>query len=357
MKGRTFTITLAVLLFSAAYLLNSGMALPDPSTLPVDSEHFLSYALLFTATLLLFLGLIGDSSYARALYILTTLLLVMWFLNGWDALSVSPSFVNGPVSEALRIQSGVYPREPLAYILYPWVAFFGFDDVSLLFLHSYIIFLVASLMFFLVPKPSREMGFVLFGMFFSVPYVRASISTLSSSLFLLLLFKLLLAVGLNFTFVKNRGVAVFEVVVFAALTAATALLSPAALLVPVAFIITYPKGYRRNYLYLLLTTAFLLIENHFFGLPLPMWRTAVPEVPLKECAVPLSLLIYGLGEAHRMGIGRRGGVGQTWFLGWATLLFGLLYLILELPFLPLALVLSTFALRLVLLPSRTSRPQ
>lgn len=357
MGNRAFTVTLVVLLFSAAYLLNSGMALSDPSALPVDSEHFLRYVLLFTATFTLFFGLMRDSPYARSLYILTTLLLMVWFLNGWSALSVSPSFVNGPLHEALRIKSGIYSREPLAYILYPWIALFGSDDFSLLFLHSYIIFLVASLMFFLVPKPSREMGFVLFGMFFSVPHIRASVSTLSGSLFTLLLFELLLAVGLNFTFVKNRGVALVEVAVFASLTAATALLSPAALLIPVAFIITYPKGYKRNYLYLLLTTVLLLLENHFFGLPLPMWRTAILDVPLKECAVPLSLLLYGLGEVWGRTVGGRMGVGQTWFLGWATLLFALLYAVIELPFLPLALMLSNFALRLVLLPTRTSQPQ
>lgn len=355
MRSRTLSIALAVLLFSAAYLLNSSMALSN--SFPAVPRGLGSYVLLVAATFVIFMEFVGSSTSARAVYLLTTLLLVMWFLNGWHALSISSSFVDGPFSSTLLINSGAYPRDVLAYIIYPWFAFFGFNGTSMLLLHVYLIFIVASLTFFLVPKPSREMGFVLFGMFFSVPHLRGAISTLSEPLFELLFFELLLAVALNFTFVKNRGVAILEVVVFALLTSITALILPVALLIPLAFVLAYPRGYRRNYLYILLTAVLLSVGNHFFGLPIPEWRTAPPAFPLKEYLVQLFLLLYGLGEAYNAGLRKRGGVGQTWFLGWVVLMFGALYAFFELPFLPLALVLSAFALRLVLLPTRTSRPQ
>ncbi|AIF70207.1 hypothetical protein PAP_09145 [Palaeococcus pacificus DY20341] len=348
-KSKEFNV-----LFVGNYILITGDAesLPNVEELFVGnyylkSAEFSMFLILAVFTFLLFFYAMRKTPYARSLYFLSSLILLLWVLNGYREFSFSEGFFKRYFFEALKLNFGYISKEPLSYPLFLWGNVFGFTRFSAFLLHTYLILLIISFTFYLVPKPSRELGFLIFGLMFVIPLFRAEIKAFGPEIFALLLFEVILAVGTNFYFVPNKGIAMLEVAIFSTLTSLSAILTPTSLVVPISFVTVYPKRYKRNYLYIASTLVLYLVLLKFFGVRMmdyflkrESWNALATFA--KESIVQFVVLGYACIELKN----KRRVVGQTWFVGMAAFLYLLIFIAFDVSPLPLVLLLSTFVVRL-----------
>lgn len=318
-----------------------------------NSPTFFMFLTLSIFTFLFFLYILRDAPYASSLYSLSVLTLTLWIINGYPGFRFEDGFFRGVFYEALKLNFTGISREPLSYLIFAWGKAFGFTLFSMHLLHFYLLFLIISLLFYLPPKHSRELGFLIFGLTFSLPLFREHIKTLSGDLFALLFFELLLVIGTNFSFAPNSG---FEVLAFGALTSASMLLMPASFVIPVSFIAVYPKRFKRNYIYLLSVLVLYAFLSAFFKVDIRNYFTIRGDFTIlrsfaREGILQFALLAYSCGELKKNR--KKRIIGQTWFVGLASLLYTVIFVFVEVSELPLFLLLSTFAIRLSQKASQT----
>ena len=319
----------------------------------LNSPTFFMFLTISIFTFLFFLYLLRKAPYARSLYFLSVLTLTLWVINGHSEFGFEDGFFKGIFYEALKLNFNTFSREPLSYPIFIWGKAFGFTLFSMHLLHFYLLFLIISLMFYLAPKHSRELGFLIFGLTFALPIFRTHMKILSGDVFILLLFELLLVIGTNFSFAPNKALALFEVGTFGALTSISILLMPASFIIPVSFITVYPKRFKRNYIYLLSVLILYAFLSAFFKVDIRGYFISRTDfVALKNVAresiVQFALFAYSCMELKKKRI-----IGQTWFVGVASLLYMTTFIFMKVSELPLFLLLSTFAIRLTQKASQT----
>ncbi|ASJ02046.1 hypothetical protein A3L09_01580 [Thermococcus profundus] len=158
-------------------------------------------------------------------------------------------------------------------------------------IYVYTLLLLVSGLFYTAPRHSRDLGFLTFGMLFSMPFFRSLIYPPSQEIFGLTAFVLSLSLATSLVFSPNPIIAALQTFLLSLLTLVAIAAQPWAIALPFAFILTFPRKKRNAaYLTLVVLGLFLLGRVGFlleFSPLLPPLRTV-----FLQALLPLLLLGY-----------------------------------------------------------------
>ncbi|HIP89258.1 MAG TPA: hypothetical protein EYH24_04845 [Thermococcus paralvinellae] len=248
-------------------------------------------------------------------------------------------------------------RESLeAFVLYLLVVsmtiiwFFNSDEFVIRFksIHLALLLLFSCLMFYLAPKLSRELGFLIYGLAFASPTFRDVVKTLDRDFLSLIFFVATLALIMNLSFAPTSFRADFEVALLSIFTLVTVGLSFYALAIPLAFVLTFPKRHKRNFIYVMLTLTGVIAFWKIFGIGItvefPHTHTNyIMGMFVKETLIQLILIVYFFTTNFKTAIGER---GQVLFLQVLALMYFPLLTVNPVIFTPLVIVISALSIRL-----------
>ena len=276
-------------------------------------------AMLILFSFLFFLS--ADDSHAGSFYILAVSLFFLWYLTA-ERPRLTEGFLRY-LLQALKFTAGGFPNSPLAAIM--GLVFRAVPPIeeNIVFTHWLLILLIISFSFYVAPKRSRELGFIVFGLTFVAPMFRESLYHVTGSALGLAAFMVTLAIISNVTFSPEKWKALLQTTVLSLFTLLAIAINPYLVAIPLIFVLAFPKRYLRNYTYLLLTAGGSVLMYAFFGVPpylpteLPPNAPAMAERLLLNSALAVVTIVYAVG--HRRSIKMK---GQTAFL----LLMVLVYL-------------------------------
>ncbi|ASI99282.1 hypothetical protein [Thermococcus celer] len=235
-------------------------------------------AFLFVALavfLILLLHLSRDGGHAGSFYLLSSSLLGLWYLTAEKPLPTD-AFLRHFL-EGLKFAAGGSPSSPLGAVLGVLFKVMPPIEENLVFFHWVLILLMASFSFYLAPKRARELGLLVFGLIFVSPTFRESLHHINGTAPGLATLTVTLAVISNVTFSPERWKALLQTLVLSALTLLLITVNPCMVLVPVIFVLTFPKRHLRNYAYLLITGVGVFLLYTRFGLPAEIPRGLAPD--------------------------------------------------------------------------------
>lgn len=305
------------------------------------------YGALLIVSLLVFLFTFLFSKhgkYTHFFYILVVALLALWFSNS-SLFTISEVFLKSIFQNALI---GQEKGSLLTLFFSLYFRVYSPTEEAVLILHLSLILLIATLLFFIAPKPYRELGFVVFGLTFASPTFRHSLETFNGSIFEILFLVTVLAIVVNTKFIEEDSKLIKQIMILSVITGCGVLIWPYLLLIPVFMFLALPTKSMKNYLYLGLTAAIFLAGRSYFNVPLPEWPLVVRfdylMLFMKEGIVQLILISYVLFRFRRSILRMKGGKA---LLLWLFLSY--LVLVLAIPEVMLALILvsSGLAVRLI----------
>ena len=230
----------------------------------------MAFLVTLIALMLVFLAaLSGDGSHAGKFYGLMASLYVVWYLT-----SPRPFLTEGFLREmlsALEFTVGGTPDSALSAIMGVTFRLVPPLEENLVFIHWLIVFLIASLVFYLAPRRGRELGFIVFGLLFIAPMFRNSLDEINGSALGLAGFALTLAMACNVTFSPEKWKALVQTAVLSAFTLLAIAINPYLAFIPVFFVLAFPKRHLRNYAYLgtVALGILLLYETVGFSIGIP----------------------------------------------------------------------------------------
>ena len=282
--------------------------------------------------LIFLLVLRRDKSHAEAFYLVVASLFGLWYLTA------GPTTISTPflpyVLQGTEFAKGGTATSPLGLILGTFFRIVPPIEENLTYAHWVLVLLIASFSFYIVPKRSRELGFLVFGLTFSAPAFRHFVHYVDTTTLGMAFFVSTLAIISNVTFSPEKGKAFLQTLLLSLLTVLTVAVNPYFILMPLAFIIAFPKRHFRNYAYLLITGAGITLLYLKFGLPIHMPPHPVEEPGrylmslLLNTALSITVILYAVLHVGRLGKMR----GQTPFL-----------VILTVIYLPLSVFIQTLA--------------
>ncbi|ASA78118.1 hypothetical protein [Thermococcus sp. 5-4] len=277
--------------------------------------------LLSTLILAFLLALRRDDSHAGSFYILTVSLFILWYLTAQRPV-LTEGFLRY-LLQAVTFAVGGSPESPLSMIMGSVFRFVPPIEENIIFVHWILILLIASFSFYLAPKRARELGFMIFGLTFVAPMFRENLYHINGSALGLAGLAITLAIVSNVTFSPEKWKALLQTFVLSAFTLLTIAINPYLVFIPIAFVITFPKRHLRNYAYLLITGAGILLMYLQFGVPVGLPKGMDPhgwgylERFLFNSALALVTMAYVMAAGER-GIKMK---GQTAFLLLMTILY------------------------------------
>ncbi|ASJ11314.1 hypothetical protein A3L12_04055 [Thermococcus sp. P6] len=310
---------------------------------PPDSSVIGSLMIVLAIFLSFLILLRRDEGHAGSFYLLSSSLLGLWYLTA-SRPALTESFLHR-FMEALKFAAGGPPDSPLAVVIGTIIGFVPPLEENMVFLHWILVLLMASFFFYLAPKRARELGFIVFGILLASPFFRESLNGINENTLGLTVFTITLAIVNNVTFSPERWKALLQTVVLSAFTLLTVWVNPYLFLIPVIFVLTFPKRHLRNYAYLIITGTGVILTCLKFGLPIPSHVDPHGLLYLGRFLLngilPLALITYVAVEDRK----RIRMKGQTAFL-----------LLMMMVYLPLALfVPSLFPYCLILLTALAVR--
>jgi len=267
---------------------------------------------------LLFLSV--DESHAGSFYLLSVILFFMWYLTA-ERPKLTEEFLRY-LLQALKFSVGDSPSSPLSAMMGAVFRVVPPIEENMILVHWILVLLILSFSFYLAPKRSRELGFIAFGLAFVAPMFRRSLENVSGSAFGLAAFLIVLAIISNVTFSPERWKALVQTFLLSVFTLLAIGVNPYLVLIPIAFVIAFPKRYLRNYTYLLITAAGVLIMYLEFGIPVRISNGTTPEslsmikTFLMESALAVVSVLYAIGSKKSIKM-----KGQTAFLLLMTLIY------------------------------------
>ena len=270
--------------------------------------------LLLIAVGMLAYELFKESPHAIALYILVLILSLLWFFN-------STQF-----------------KERVLF----------FDPFFSSLVHLLFLFILSGFIFYLAPKQSRELGFLIYGLAFASPTFRETVKSLDRDFFALLFFVIALSLVMNFSFTPKTFRAILETFLLSVFTVVTIGLNVYASIILPAFIIAFPKRHRRNYVYIGLTIIGIIIFSKVFGISISTKLFDKSSFYIlarfiKESLVQLVLLCYLFVTNFKIAIRMR---GQVLFLLILTIAYLPLLTVHPWLFASLIVIVSTLSIRL-----------
>ena len=268
------------------------------------------YGLLIISALLVlffFYTLSKYDTYVKWLYLLSMLLLILWILNT-NEFGMSQGFIKSAFQKALEIKFGQGNAPFISYLMYLWFRIFSPSEEAVFSLQITMVLLIISLTFFLAPKSSRELGFLIFGLAFSSPIFREYVKTMDFALFFILTSTLTFALMMNFSFKLGNRDAKLENVLLSISVLLAISSNIYAITIPIAFILSHSKRYKPNYMHLGLTILGVLLVLLFFDVPAPkkflggytFWAMFLNLI--KDGFVQIALIAYiAIKNIERMG--------------------------------------------------------
>ncbi|AFL95436.1 hypothetical protein CL1_1237 [Thermococcus cleftensis] len=298
--------------------------------------------------MLAFLALLSrDDSHAGRFYALAASLFMLWYLT-----AERPKFTHGFLAQllsALEFTAGSPPDSPISAIMGAVFTVVPPIEENVVFIHWLLILVIMSFSFYLAPKRSRELGFLVFGLTFVAPMFRNGFSEINGATLGLAGFIIALAIVSNVTFSPEKWKALLQTGVLSIFTLLAIAINPYLVLMPVAFVLTFPKRYLRNYAYLLMTGAGVFLLYTAFGLSLNIPSSLPPSAVsyaknfLMNSSLALTTGVYALWN-RKKGITMR---GTTAFLLLMTVIYTPLALFAPSLFPYCFVLLSALAVRLL----------
>lgn len=281
---------------------------------------FLGLSLLVVVVFLT--ALRGDRTHAGSFYAIAVSLYVLWALTSWRA-AFTDSFLR-VFLHALEFSVGGTASSPLSAIMGFAFRFIPPIEENILFIHWLLILLIVSFSFYLAPKRARDLGFIIVGFLLVAPMFRLGLDSVGGGALGLASLVVALAIIGNVTFSPEWWKAFLQTLVLSAFTLLAAAINPYLSIIPLVFVLAFPKRHLRNYAYLTITAlgVFLIYRTVGFGVSLP--RSVHPDFVehlerfLMDGGLMLATAFYAAahgGEKMRM-------KGQTAFL----LLMALIYI-------------------------------
>jgi|GEM_PF-812057 len=282
---------------------------------------FLTLVLTIITVFLVLLS--SDDSHAGRFYALAASLFILWYLTA-ERPGLSDEFLEY-LSSALKFAVGGSPDSPLSAIMGAVFRTVAPIEENIIFIHWLLILLMMSFAFYLAPKRSRELGFLVFGLTFVAPMFRESFSEVSGGALGLASFTISLSIISNVTFSPERWKALLQTGVLSLFTLLAVVINPYLALMPLIFVIAFPKRHLRNYAYLLITGIGVFLLYEAFGLPSEIALPTTPDTPayVKDFLMNSSLIII-TGVYAATGMVKVKGIrlkGQTAFLFLMTLIY------------------------------------
>ncbi|CAD5245126.1 hypothetical protein [Thermococcus camini] len=277
--------------------------------------------LAFTIIIVFLVLLSGDDSHAGRFYALAASLFLVWYLTA-ERPRLTDEFL-AYLSSALKFAAGGSPDSPLSAIMGAVFRTVPPIEENIIFVHWLLILIIMSFAFYLAPKRSRELGFLVFGLTFVAPMFRESFREVSGGALGLAGFMIALAIVSNVTFSPERWKALIQTGVLSLFTLLAVAINPYLVLMPLIFVIAFPKRHLRNYAYLLITGIGVFLLYEAFGLPLDIPSNMDPRAPahvrdfLLNGSLTIATAVYAIA-------GREKGIrmkGQTAFLLLMTLVY------------------------------------
>ncbi|AEH24899.1 hypothetical protein [Pyrococcus yayanosii] len=160
--------------------------------------------------------------------------------------------------------------------------------------------------FFLAPKFSRELGFLILGLLLAVPAVRELLTPQKA----LALSSLSLAISVLLSHgPSGRVTGALWTTLGVVLTLITSLFTPVAPLLPLSYLLTFPRN-KRSYAYVILTMGGLAILFRAGPITLPRPELEVPSWLITGTVLQMAVIGYSFVEGWRSLIRKK----QTTFL-------------------------------------------
>ena len=275
--------------------------------------------LIFT---IFFLRLREPSSHAEWSFVASVSAIFVWLLLP-SKVAPSDKFLRF-FGSALAFSEGGNPNSPSAMVVGYIFRYLTPTDETIWLIHWVLIFLVTGLFFYIAPRRQRELGFISFGLVFATPLVRNAFGPMTLSTLGLTALVLVLAAIFNFTFLPESS-GLLQTLALIGVTLLGIVFNPFVALLPLVFVLTFPKRPLRNLSYLMISLAFVA----YLYIRFPGWVPENVHVSLnclteilKESILPLVTVTYAVLHVGS-GIRRR---GPTAFLFAVTLTFVVLSL-------------------------------
>ncbi len=331
MGQKGFVPMLALITFTAVLLsLNyanvpKGAVLSD-ANVTFSHTNLILFGGIYIITVAAFTYHLGRrGEYADVLYVMTVSLLAMWALNS----KTQPIWLQEELSNLIG-RLGLHLNPSPEVVLY---------------LYFYTILLLATSTFYIAPRHSRELGFLIFGMTFSMPLFREFMN--STELVGIAAFSITLALSSSFFSYSGPLRAGLEGVLLAISTVIVFSVRPIAVLIPVALILTFPRK-KRNFLYLALApVGFLMVQKNGLWLR-PKFVPVSLEDAIIQLLLPTLLFTYLLiGKSKAIETGLRNTRGPTPFLLFLTAVYAIGFVYDRTIFPYLLLLISSVSARII----------
>ncbi|ASJ01485.1 hypothetical protein A3K92_08320 [Thermococcus gorgonarius] len=318
-------IVTAVLLSLNSVNVPKGVAVSD-ANVTFSHTNLILFGGIYLITVAVFTYHLGRrGEYADVLYIMVVSLLVLWALNSQS----EPAGLQEELSNLIgRLNLHLKPSPEGVFYLYVYASL-----------------LLATSTFYIAPRHSRELGFLIFGMTFSMPLFREFIT--STELVGIAAFSITLALSSSFFSYSSPLRAGLEGILLAISTVIVFSVRPIAVLIPVALILTFPRK-KRNLLYLALALAgFLVVQKNDLWL-----RPNFVAVPLEDAIIqlllPTLLFIYlTIGKSRAIRTVLRNTRGPTPFLIFLTVAYAVGFVYDRTIFPYLLLLISSVSTRII----------
>ena len=262
-----------------------------------------------------------DNSHAGSFYLLASSLLGLWYLTAKRPVPTE-GFLRH-LLQGLKFAAGGSPNSPLSAVMGAMFRVIPPIEENIVFIHWILILLIVSFSFYLAPKRARELGFIIFGLIFVSPMFRENLYRINGSALGLAALAITLAIISNVTFSPERWKALLQTFVLSIFTLLAIAINPYLVLIPIIFVLTFPKRHLRNYAYLMITGIGVFLMYTQFGLPPGIPRSIDPNGwrYLERFLFNSSLALAAMAYAAVKGRRRIKMKGQTAFLSLMTVVY------------------------------------
>ncbi len=267
---------------------------------PIRLALFLGAAL--TTVVLVTLHLEGSGEYAHIFYLLSVSTITIWIMN-----SGVPD-----MSSFLAVIRDFYNRIGIQRSIPVETAFY---------LYLFLLLILVTALYYSAPRRSRELGFLIFGMLFSAPFFRSIVYPPKPEFIGITAFVLSISVMTSLVFSPRVLKSLLQTIALAMFTVVAIAIEPWNAVLPLAFIMMFPRR-RRNIIYvtLVLFGIGIIISR---GL---IWTGSRESFEWKTVALqlllPIMLVLYALLFKTRTIVTTlRNSKGPTPFLTFLLLIF------------------------------------
>lgn len=227
-----------------------------------------------TMILMVSIHLEESGGYAHVFYLLSISAIAMWILN-----------------------AGVPNMNPLLNLLSGILHKFGSEKTipieTAFYIYVFILLLFITAVFYATPRRSRELGFLTFGMIFSMPFFRGIMYPPKPELIGLTAFMLSVAMATSLVFSPRFITGVLQTLILSTFTLLSILMEPWSAVLPIAFVLTFPRK-RRNAAYVTFVLIGTLLASGNGLMYHPNAPGLTPRKVLLQSMLPLSLLVYAV---------------------------------------------------------------